>query len=68
MVVARLKATDPGNKPKREPQRWQSHLIVFARRSVTPALRAEAKKANARIITFAETVRDLERLPDKPLR
>jgi hypothetical protein len=35
---------------------------------VTPTLRAEAQKVNGRIITFAEIVRDLEWLPDKPIR
>jgi len=35
---------------------------------VTPALRAEAKKAQARVMTFAEMVRDLERLPEKLIR
>ena len=67
-VIQRLKAADPENKPRREPKPWRSHLIVFTRRGVTPALRAEAKKANARVIAFTEMVRDLERLPDKPIR
>ena len=65
-VMLRLQAATP--KAKKEPKPWQSHLIFFARRGVTAALRAEAQKANARIITFAEMVRDLERLPDKPIR
>ncbi len=67
-VIARLKTADPTNRPKREPQPWVSHLIFFTRRSVTPALRAEAKKVNARIITFTEMARDLEKLPEKPIR
>lgn len=65
-VMQRMQAATP--KTKKEPRPWQSHLILFARRGVTAALRAEAQKVNARIITFTEMVRDLERLPDKPIR
>ena len=56
------------SKTKKEPKPWQLNLVFFSRRAVTPALRAEALKVNARIITFAEMVRDLEQLPDKPIR
>lgn len=67
-VVQRLKAADPANKSRHEPEPWQPHWIVFSRRGVTPALRAEARQAGARVITFAEVARDLERLPEKPIR
>ncbi len=56
------------SKVKKEAKPWQLHLIFFSRRGVTAALRAEAQKVGARIVTFAEMVRDLERLPDKPIR
>ncbi len=67
-VIRRLQSADPANKLKNDPKPWEAHLIIFSRRGVTPALRAEAKKVNARILTFPEIVRDLERLPDKPIR
>jgi hypothetical protein len=67
-VVQRLKAADPENKPKQEPKPWQVHLMVFARHGVTAALRTEAKKTNARIMTFADILRDLERLQGKRIR
>lgn len=67
-VLQRLKTADPANKPGREPVPWEAHLVLFSRRGATPALRAEAKKANARVVPFNEMVRDLERLPDRPIR
>jgi hypothetical protein len=67
-VIQRLKAADPARRPNQEAPDWEQHLVVFTRRGVTPAVKAEAKKANARILNFAEMVRDLERLPDKPIR
>ena len=67
-VIQRLKAADPANKPRQEPKPWTVHLAFFVRRSVTPALRAEARKTNARILAFPEIVRDLQRLPEKPIR
>jgi len=63
-VIQRLKAADPANRPKGESKPWQQHLVLFTRRGATPALRAEAKKANARVVTFKDLVRDLERLPE----
>ena len=67
-VAKRLQAADPGNKPEREPKPWQPHLVLFVRRGITPALRAEAAKADAQIISFSEMVRDLEQLRVKPIR
>lgn len=68
LVVTRLKAADRALKPKREPPDWKRHFVLFTRRSVTAAVRAEAKTAGARLVTFAEIARDLERLPEYPDR
>ena len=65
-VVARLKAADPARKPKREPPEWKRHLALFTRRSATVAVRSAAKEAGAQLITFAELVKDLEKLPEHP--
>lgn len=67
-VVERLRAADPTRKARGESAPWQVHLMIFSRRGVTPALRAEAKQANARLLTFPELARDLKRLPEKPIR
>jgi hypothetical protein len=42
--------------------------MIFSRHGGTPAVRAAAKKAGARVITFAEIARDLGRLPEKKIR
>jgi hypothetical protein len=42
------------------------HLALFTRRNVTPAVRSAAKEVGAQVITFAELVRDLDRLPEHP--
>ncbi len=65
-VVARLRTADPARKPRQEPPPWTQHLILFCRRNVTPPVRAAAKEAGARLITFNEIVKDLERLPEQP--
>jgi AAA+ ATPase superfamily predicted ATPase len=65
-VVARLRTADPARKPKREPPAWERHLALFTRRSATAAVRSAAKAAGAQVFTFAELVRDLERLPEHP--
>jgi AAA+ ATPase superfamily predicted ATPase len=67
-VVTRLKAADRTRKPKREPPEWQRHQVLFTRRSVTAAVRSEVKSASARVMTFADVTRDLERLPEHPER
>jgi AAA+ ATPase superfamily predicted ATPase len=67
-VIQRLKAADPARKPRQEPPPWQQQLMIFSRHGGTPAVRAAAKKAGARVITFAEIVRDLGRLPEKKIR
>ena len=65
-VVTRLKAADPARKAKREPAEWERHLALFTRRSATAAVRAAAKEAGAKLITFAELVKDLEKLREHP--
>jgi AAA+ ATPase superfamily predicted ATPase len=47
---------------------WRRHLILFARKGATAAVREAASAAQARIVTFAEVARDLETLPEKPIR
>ena len=53
--------------PKARPP-WKQHLVIFVRRGVTAAVRSSAKAMNARILTYAEVIRDLERLPEQRLR
>ena len=65
-VVTRLKAADPARKAKREPAEWERHLALFTRRSATAAVRSAAKEAGAKLITFAELVKDLEKLREHP--
>ncbi len=74
-VVGRLRAADPARKARQpaplgpgEPAPWERHLLLFTRHGATPAVEAAASGAAARVITFAEIVHDLERLPDKPIR
>ena len=47
---------------------WTRHLIVFVRRGVTDSVQASAKAAHAQVLTYADVVRDLERLPERRLR
>jgi hypothetical protein len=65
-VIARLKAADPSRKPKREPAEWERHLALFSRRNATAAVRSAAKEVGAQVITFANLVKDLEKLPEHP--
>lgn len=65
-VVARLKAADPARKPRQAPPDWTRHLVVFTRRSVTPAVRTAVRSAGAQVITYADMLRDLEKLPEEP--
>lgn len=41
---------------------WQTHLILFARHSFTPAVLAEAQQTGVRLVTFAQMMQDLQRL------
>jgi AAA+ ATPase superfamily predicted ATPase len=63
-VLARLKAADPTRKLRQEPE-WTHHLILFCRHAVTPPVRSAVKEAGARIITFDEILKDLDRLPEQ---
>ena len=64
-VVARLNKAAPVKGTKARPE-WTRHLMLFCRRSVTPMVRSAVKEADARIVTFDEMVKDLERLPEWP--
>ena len=64
-VIARLKAADLARKPRQEPAERTRHLVVFTRRGVSPALRAAVREASAQIVTYADTLRDLNRLPER---
>jgi len=56
-VVSRLSRARPAKgKP------WAVHLMLFARRRLTPAAQAEARAQEVRVMTFTDMVRDLERL------
>jgi AAA+ ATPase superfamily predicted ATPase len=66
---ARRRAMNRGDTYTAKPSPpWTRHLIVFVRRGVSGVVRADAKGLGARIVTFAEIVKDLERLPEKRLR
>lgn len=65
-VITRLKSADPARNPRQEAPDWTRHLVVFTRRGVSPAVRAAVRAANAQIITYADILRDLEKLPEWP--
>ncbi len=66
-VHTRLKNTAPVKGAQAQPE-WKQHLVLFCRRSVTPVVRAAVKQSGARIITFDEMVKDLERIPEWPAK
>ncbi len=60
-VVTRLQHAD-----KDRTLEWQRHKVVFCRRALTGPAKAAALAANARVITFASLLRDLEKLEEFP--